>query len=981
MEFASRGANQSKMRGGGSNDNPILSMIRSRKHVRLAGAEVAMALATLIAVRSSSAQTPVSEPMKLRVDAPYAQPLPYDRGAAGLAQSLRNLHTRASLIQINAHPDDEDGGMLTYESRGVGADVSLLSLNRGEGGQNVMTGDFWTELGILRTEEHQAANRFYGVHLFYTRVADFGFSKTLEETLKQWNHEQLLADVVRVVRTVRPMVVTSVFAGYVSDGHGHHQASGILAQEVFNAAGDPNRFPEQIKEGLLPWNPLKVYARVPFAEVTNKGIFDYATNKWEPVAFKNYVTGEPIQGIPSATVTVPEGNYNALYGRNFLQIAREGLNEQKSQNGGTPLPLPGEAYSRYHLYATRTGNGKAATHEESFFDGIDTTLTGIAEYLPEGERAGTRTKLAAISAEVDEATRLFDGNAPEKCAPALAKGLDLTRALIASLQAAKIPDIDRLNALHELELKRDQFDYALGQALGMSLVSTVQKEMPSETTLVSPRLAGSGDSVYSGAASSRTAIPGQHLLVGLHVAVQGAAPVNIVSTTIVPNTGGAWKFTEQRAIGGTLDVGTAKNAYVAATVPADAPYTRPYFTRPNLEQSYYNLTSPEYLGLPVMPYPLTAVVQYNYNGTVGELRGVVQTVHRENGFGVVMEPLLLAPAISVRVNPEAGVMPLDAKTIPLDIVVHSSVKGPASGTLRLKLPAGWAATPASATFRTQRDDEDTNLHFVIEPRDIRARTYSIAAVATYNGQTYTEGFQTIGYPGLIPYPQYRSAEFRTTGVDVKLPSNLKVAYIMGTGEDVPQSLRDIGVHVKLLTANDIEQEDLSQYDCIVLGIRTYAARPELRTYNQRLIDYVNRGGVVVSEYQSPEFDKEYAPYPILVGRAERVVEEDAHVEIIRPDDAIMNFPNRIRPSDFENWVEERGHGFPDSFDEHYVATTSVHDVGQDSQKGGILYAKFGKGYYVYLSYAFFRQMPEGVPGSFRIMANLLSVGRNPGLSH
>jgi hypothetical protein len=205
---------------------------------------------------------------------------------------------------------------------------------------------------------------------------------------------------------------------------------------------------------------------------------------------------------------------------------------------------------------------------------------------------------------------------------------------------------------------------------------------------------------------------------------------------------------------------------------------------------------------------------------------------------------------------------------------------------------------------------------------------------------------------------------------------------MGTGEDVPQSLRDIGVRVTLLTPTDVAQSDLSAYDCIILGIRTYAARPELRTYNQRLIDYVNKGGVVVSEYQSPEYQSDYAPYPVTIDRAvEKVVEEDAKVTILKPQDPALTWPNKIIPADFDNWVEERGHGFPSSYDSHYTELTEVHDVGQDPQKGGILYARSGKGYYVYLAYAFFREMPEGVPGSFRIMANLISMAKNPGLEH
>src|SRR5580704_14063158 len=173
----------------------------------------------------------------------YARPLPIDTGSAALAQSLRKLHTRASFAMVTAHPDDEDGGMLTFEARGQGVDTTLLTLNRGEGGQNDMTSDYWDELGTLRTEELLAADNYYGVHQYWTRVADFGFSKTIEEALKTWGKDRVLYDCVRVVRMTRPLVVTSSFVGNVSDGHGHHQVAGLMAQEVYKAAGDPNVFP------------------------------------------------------------------------------------------------------------------------------------------------------------------------------------------------------------------------------------------------------------------------------------------------------------------------------------------------------------------------------------------------------------------------------------------------------------------------------------------------------------------------------------------------------------------------------------------------------------------------------------------------------------------------------------------------------------------------------------------------------------------
>lgn len=958
------------------------------------------ALATPAAMRAQAVASATEMPSA------YATPLPFDRGAAGLAQSLRKLSTRASLIQINAHPDDEDGGMLAYESRGVGAEVSLLSLNRGEGGQNVMTGELWDSLGILRTEEHLAANHYYGVHLYYTRVADFGFSKTREETLKQWGHERVLRDAVRVVRETRPMVVTSVFTGNVSDGHGHHQTAGVMAQEVYTAAGDPKMFPEQIKEGLQPWTPLKVYARTPFARVTKEGIFDYATGKVEPLLYHNYVTGEDMHAVPSATVTVPSGTYNALFGESYAQLSREGLNQQKSQNGGVAVPAPGRADASYHLYASRASSGALPEHESGFFDGIDTSIEGIASYLPAPAQADARAKLAAIAAQVAEAASRFDANDPAKCAPALAEGLDLTRALMAGLGAEKLPEQARYNALFELRIKERQFNEALGQALGMNLIASVANG-PMQTQRPGP--GGPPNEI-----ASQTVVAGESFGVAIHVADQGSAPVTVDRITLVPADGGDWKVrtppakveaqaappttaaarpagseqppdTGQRAHAATgpLASGAVADDYLLATVPANAAPTQPYFSRPTVEQSYYDIHDSRFLTLPQEPYPLAAQVTYTFGGTHATLARVVQTTHRYNGLGTMGEPLLIAPAISVQVSPPSGILPLNATMLPLQVTVHSSVKGKTEGTLKLDLPSGWTSTPASANFHTQRDNEDVVLRFQVSTPGLQAKTYRIRAVADVAGKQYAEGFTTIGYPGVRPYPRYEPAAATVTGVDVKVAPGLRVGYVMGSGDDVPDALREIGVNATLLSDAELRNGDLSSYDYIVLGVRTYTARPVLRTANNRLLDYVRSGGVVITQYQSAEFDHDYGPYPLSVpgDQGHTVVEEDAKVTILKPADPLLTWPNKIGPADFDNWVEERGHGFPKSFDPHYTAPTSVHDAGQDPQTGGLIYTQFGRGYYVYLAYAFFREMPEGVPGSFRIMANLLSIDKNPGLSH
>ena len=323
-------------------------------------------------------------------------PIDLNRGAAGLSRCLAALRTRASLLMITAHPDDEDGGMLAYETRQVGARTALLSLTRGEGGQNAMSADLYDALGLVRTEELLQSDRFYGVDQYWGTVIDYGFSKTREEALEKWGYERVLSDTVRVVRMTRPLVITSVFAGAPTDGHGNHQVSGQMAQEVFNAAGDPNLFPEQIRQGLRPWRPLKVYARVPFfAPTKEKTIYDYATDKYVPIRFYDYVNKTWIDKTPSTDVTVPEGTLNQVAGLTALQIGRQGWGFQKSQNDGGTVPPPSLYSAPYHRYGSRV---EASAKENSFYDGIDISLGGIASMATGGDAAISQGGLGAIGA-------------------------------------------------------------------------------------------------------------------------------------------------------------------------------------------------------------------------------------------------------------------------------------------------------------------------------------------------------------------------------------------------------------------------------------------------------------------------------------------------------------------------------------------------------------------------------------------------------
>jgi hypothetical protein len=338
----------------------------------------------------------------------------------------------------------------------------------------------------------------------------------------------------------------------------------------------------------------------------------------------------------------------------------------------------------------------------------------------------------------------------------------------------------------------------------------------------------------------------------------------------------------------------------------------------------------------------------------------------------------VGPAISVSVSPTAGAVPLESKSFAFTCTVHSNVKGTAQGTLRLKLPAGWRSNPADAPFAFSRDGEDQTLRFSVTPDTVKPLPYTITAVAEYNGKSYTEGYHLTGYPGVRPYPFYRPATYKAVGVDVKSAPGLHVGFLPGTGDDVPKALENLGMNVRILATSDLTHGDLSVYDTIILGTRAYAVRQDLKSANARLMDYVKNGGVLIVQYNLQDFDHDYGPYPFALGaNPQKVVDENSPVVMLEPNNPAFAWPNKITAADFKGWVEERGHGFLKSWDPRYQPLVETHDPEQDPQKGGLLLARYGKGFYVYDAFALYRQLPVGVPGAFRIIANLTSLSKNP----
>jgi LmbE family N-acetylglucosaminyl deacetylase len=857
-----------------------------------------------------------------------------NKGAAATYGALLRLGSTATVLHTTAHPDDEDGALLAWLSRQQGVRTGLLTLSRGEGGANLIGPELYDALGILRTEELLAAGRYYGVDQMFTRVADFGFSKRLDETLAHWGREIVLGDVVHAIRMYRPDILVSRYHGTQRDGHGHHQAAGLVSIEAFKAAADPNRFPAHLQEGLPPWQVKKLYLSVRESE-------------------------------PIATLSIDVGAYDPLVGKSYREIARDGLRHQRSQGAGQVRAAPGSSLSRVMLADSAIPK---VANETSLFDGLDTTLPGIAQLAGATHFSPALTE---ISQRVEAALRKFDALRPWVVASDLAAGMKATRALIAQVKASSPDAATKDHVLFLLDNKEHEFNEAMHRALGLVMEALVDPEPAPEGPA----------SLFARRDTFHVAIPGQRFSLTLRMTNRSPVKLERGEAGIARPPG--WDVTEKTPAGDLPVNNATLRAQFVVKVPENAAYTRPYWSRANEWRDHiYQLHTPQYLHLPFSPPELLGVFSYEVEGVRFVLSRPVQTVYMDRPWGEQRRLLTVAPALNIAIAPRVGVVPIAAAptSVTVSVTVSSNVQGDAAGRVRLRLPDGWTATPAEHDFTFTHEGEASVFSFnVALPRAAPGAEYQIHAVAEYGGRVYTEGYRVIAHHDLEPRHLYRPATMDVRGIDVQVAPNLSVGYVMGVGDEVPQALEQIGVHVTMLGANDLANGHLDRFDAIIIGIRASAVRADLKTYSTRLLDYAERGGNLIYQYQTQEFDAApYGPYPYkLTARAEEVSEEDVPVTILEPSHPVFHWPNQITEADFNGWVVERGSKWMTTWDERYTPLLESHDRQQPPQRGGLLYAQYGKGTFIYAAYAFYRQLPAGVPGGYRLFANLISLKQRP----
>lgn len=846
--------------------------------------------------------------------------LPEDRGISGLWQSLERLPVVASALHTTAHPDDEDTGSLVYLSRRIHARTALLSATRGEGGQSIIGPETGPAMGLVRSGELLASAQYYGVEVFFTRAYEFGYSKTAEETLAKWGREHVLADFVRVIRQTRPDVIITRFDGSPG-GHGHHQAVGLLTREAFRAAADPNRFPEQIIAGLRPWQAKKLYWG-------GRGLFGPPAETWN--------------------VKINIGEFDAVLGRTYHEMGVEGLSKQRSQGVAAIIPRRGSLEVSF----TRLDSViQTPEKESSLYDGIDTTVTGIASRIgPEADNVpGLTTALGEIHRHALAALAAFAPRQPEAAARPILAGLTRLRQLISVVETSRLGDQAKYELLFLLRRKEQDFTDAARRALQIQFDVRTNDE---------------------------TVIPGQQFTVTAQVYNHGRQVIEPTALHLSVPSG--WQVAPTKGQLKPLAAGEHLSLEFAVRVAADAPYTQPYWYLKSETDNRYEVRSEKWHTWPFEPPVVVGHLTCRVLDATFDLSTPIQAPEQDRLRGVLWRDVQVVPAVSVKLTPTVAIVPLSMKQQERrwQVTVVNNGPGQIEGTVQLHVPQGWHVMPPALPFRCARQRESATLVFrVTIPGGLQPQQISIKAVAHVNDQVYTSWYQTISYPDIWTRHLYHPAECRVQVFDIKVAPNLLVGYIPGPQDEIPEALRQLGVTVRLLDADELAFGDLRQFDCIIAGVRAYEFRNDLAQHNQRLLEYVKDGGVFIVQYNtSRAWDPgQYAPYPAKMAGNQRITVEESPVEILMPEHPVFNRPNKITAADFTGWIQERGLYFWTEWDPQYRSLLAGHDPGEPLQKGGWVEAVYGKGLYVYTAYAWFRQLPAGVPGAYRLFANLISL--------
>jgi LmbE family N-acetylglucosaminyl deacetylase len=792
--------------------------------------------------------------------------------AGTLAHALDRLGVTARVLYVAAHPDDENTRLLAYLANARHVTAAYLSMTRGGGGQNLIGREQAQLLDVVRTEELLSARAIDGAVQRFTRMRDFGYSKTAEETFRIWGHDEALSDVVWVIRTFQPDVVITRF-DEDPPNHGHHTASAILAREAVAAAADPSKFPEQLSRGTSVWKVTRLLRN-----------------------FANFRNEPP----PAGALSLDVNAYDARLGMSYGELSARSRSQHKSQGFGAS----GERGPVTESFIPISGDAPTK-------DLLDGVTLGWDRFGDAGAKVGRALSAARAAIDLDH---------PEKAVPSL---LDAHRALDA------VPDGPRVRDAR-LAIAR-----AIAAASGLFVRAT---------------------------ADAPFAVPGKTSKVSLEVVLRRPAELTLERVSL---PGGS-----KIEVGETLGVLAKKQLTGEIAVPADAPVSVPYWLAPSTAPGRNAVSDERLIGQPKGPPALPVVLEMKGAGRSFRLEVPLQYVWTDPVEGERARDVLIAPPATVTPARDAVLFP-NGGAHDVVVRVHAS-QDALDGNVVLPAPAGWTVDPARAAVKLAKSGDETAVRFKVTPAKGSA-SISVAPVIEVAGRTFGYREDVIDHPHIPMQVVLQPAAVRLVPASLTLPAGA-IGYVEGSGDTVAEDLADLGLAVTLLDDESLRSGDLGRFKAIIVGIRAYNTRDVLKSAHERLMRYVEDGGTVVVQYNTQSrvgpLSMPVGPYPLEIGRG-RVTDETAAMTLLAPDDPLLTKPHKITAADFDGWVQERGLYFAETWDPKYVPLLSAFDPGEDPLKGSLLVAHHGKGRYVYTGLAFFRQLPAGVPGAYRLFLNLI----------
>lgn len=804
---------------------------------------------------------------------------PKKLSSSEIYESIQKLNFLGSVLYVAAHPDDENTHLISYFANDVHARTAYISLTRGDGGQNLIGSELRDLLGVIRTQELMQARKIDGGIQYFSRANDFGFSKHPDETFEIWDKQQVLSDLVYIIRKFQPDVIINRF-DHRSPGttHGHHTGSAMLSVEAFDLAGSSAQFQEHLKT-LGVWNPKRLFFNTSWWFYGSQEKFDQADK--------------------SKLFQLDIGSYYPTLGVSNSEIAAKSRSQHSSQGFGA---TPERGIDMEYLEII-----KGEMPQKNIFEGVDTSWNRV--------KGGK--EIGAILAKVEKE---FDFKNPSKSVSELIKAYQL---------------IQKLEDKHWREIKSEEIKNIIVACAGLYLEAV---------------------------SGSTTAVAGETLKFNLEAINRSEIPIQLNSITI---------NNENFPLNVNLKNNEISKSNHSFQISVNKIPTTPYWLNEKGTLGMYKVSNSELIGQPETPDAFSVKFNLNIGSQIFEVdRPIVYKVN-DPTKGEVYKPFVIVPKASVNVEEKVLIFG-DEKSQKVAVKVKSFTEN-LKGNLSLKA-SGWKISPENQEISLNTKGEEKLIWFEVSPPENQSETELIPQLKIGN-EIFENQLVELNYEHIPEQKVLLSGGSKLVHIDIQKKGE-KIGYIIGAGDSVPENLRQIGYDVQIISPQNITTENLKDYDAIVLGVRAFNVIPELKFKNQILFDYVKNGGNLVVQYNTSRdvLTEEIAPFPLTLSR-DRVTDENSEVTFLNENHPALNFPNKITAKDFTGWNQERGLYFPSDWSKEFVPLLSMHDKGESAMKGSLLVAKYGRGNYVYTGLSFFRLLPEGVPGAYRLFANLLSLGK------